>query len=210
MLEKTSSRITLWNIVSLCRKSDFLPIVVNLNFVPSLGTILHKGLQNCNFKESHLSRCFFLLNSRSRRHVVCVRRLLTSLHMFPLIHASDFISTAWNRSKAVASIPGWVKPSETPQRVCRRPPRVFPGCKQSCVHLLPVGRRQPYHNDQLGGWCLLRADYPGRRVLLCACWLGECSLCALIIRRVFLQQSEMTLQCGSHQGLVVSFTGWCR
>lgn len=60
-------------------------------------------------------------------------------------------------------------------------------------HLLSVGHRQP------GGWCLLRADYPGRRVLLSACWLGECSLCALIIRRDFLQRGEAGTSVGTNK-----------
>lgn len=45
-----------------------------------------------------------------------------------------------------------------------------------------AGQQQRNHHHQPGGWCVLRADYPGRRVLFCACGLWDCTLCVFLIR----------------------------
>lgn len=72
--------------------------------------------------------------------------------------------------------------SKTSQQVFRRQLWVSPECKQSCAPPASAAHQQRHPQDQLGGWCVLRADYPGRRVLFCASWLWDCTLCVLLIR----------------------------
>lgn len=68
------------------------------------------------------------------------------------------------------------------QQVCRLQLWVSPERKQSCAPPAAAGHQQRHPHDQLGGWCVLRADYPGRQLLFCASWLWDCTLCVLLIR----------------------------
>lgn len=68
----------------------------------------------------------------------------------------------------------------------------------SCMSSLNVNNLVPHLLQWvtiiIWGDRVLRADYPGSWILLCACWLWDCTLCALIIREDFLQQltTELT------------------
>lgn len=117
----------------------------------------------------------FFCQIETKTWMVYTQKQLARLHMFPLVCA---IHINFNKQSCYCCSTLSAKHQVFWLQLC-----VFPECKQSCAPPATAGHRRRHHHDQLGGgWCVLRADYPGRRVLFCAHWLWDCTLCVLLIR----------------------------